>query len=380
MIQWTTTPSQLAISRRLRAVLVVLLAATLLLLISLLISHAEPAAVVLSATKTDSLLIDANGDGLPNAGDTLLYQIAITNDGDDPATRGLFADGPDVNTTLVVGSVQTSQGTVLRGNTPGDIDVYADTGNILAFSTMTISFQAQINDPLPAGVTEISNQGQLRTAEVLIVYTDDPDAAAADDPTVTTLVPPTIIVEKTLIAVDLDDIQPNFLTFTISVSNIGSTVADFLPLFDEYDTNYLSFVNATIYPNEAADDGLLTWYDLTFRVTRDITITVNTARVTGALDLFGVPLGAEDSDAVVINVPTAAEMLYFRTGKIDGQKVQLEWATATEVDNVGFKLYRAFDPVSGQAEQVAYIPSQAHGSGAPYAYVDIVPQSGAWAR
>lgn len=382
--------------------LAILLAGTLLFLVLLLNSRAEPADVILTAEKTDSLIIDANGDGLPNAGDTLLYEISITNTGDDPATGAEFADNPDSNTTLVAGSVLTSQGTVLAGNTPGDTSVHVTIGSIPAAGSVTISFRAQINEPLLPSVTEISNQGILRCFEVPALRTDDPDTPAAGDPdpTITALVHPTIIVEKTLAAADLDEVSPNFVTFTISIENTGSTAVDVLPLFDEYDTTYLSFAGATTPPDEGADDGLLTWYDLTgpiphgfggnlspggtfvlttvFSVTRDITVTANTARVTGALDTSGAPLGAEDSEAVVVNVPTAAELLYFRIGEVTDRDVRLEWATAVEVDNVGFKLYRAFDSVHADAEQVAYIPSQAQGGGAAYVHVDSVPQYGDW--
>jgi uncharacterized repeat protein (TIGR01451 family) len=399
MTEQTKISNRPAISWRFRAILAALLTGMLLLL-ALLTSRAEPAAVVLTAEKTDSLIIDANGDGLPNAGDTLLYEISITNTGDDPATNAELGDNPDSNTTLVAGSVLTSQGTVLAGNNPGDLSVYVTIGSIPASGSVMISFQVQINEPLLPSVTEVSNQGILRCIEVPVLLTDDPDTPAAGDPTITTLVHPTVIVEKTLAAADLDEVTPNFVTFTISIENTGLTAVDVLPLFDEYDTTYLSFTGATTPPDEGADDGLLTWYDLTepvphgfggnlspggtfvltavFSVTRDITVTVNTARVTGALDASGLPLGAEDDDAIVVNVPTAAELLYFRIGEVTGHEVRLEWATAVEVDNVGFKLYRAFDSVRAEAEQVAYIPSQAQGSGAAYAHTDTVPQQGDW--
>ena len=399
MTEQTKISNRPIIYRRLRVMLVALLTGMLFFLV-LLTSRAEPIAVILAAEKTDSLIIDANGDGLPNAGDTLLYEISITNTGDDPATGAEFADNPDGNTTLVAGSVLTSQGTVLVGNNPGNTSVYVTIDSIPALGVVTISFRAQINEPLLPSVTEISNQGLLRCIEVPVLWTDDPDTPAAGDPTITTLVHPTVIVEKTLAAADLDEVTPNFVTFTISIVNTGSTVVDVLPLYDEYDTTYLSFAGATTPPDEDADDELLTWYDLTgpvphgfgsdlppggtfvltavFSVTRDITITANTARVTGALDASGLPLGAEDDDAVVINVPTAAELLYFRIGEVAGREVRLEWATAVEIDNVGFKLYRAFDSARADAEQVAYIPSQAEGGGAVYTHTDTVPQHGDW--
>jgi uncharacterized repeat protein (TIGR01451 family) len=397
MTKQTVMPDHPSASWRLKAALAILLVVALLL-IAHLISRARPAVVSLEATKTDSLLVDANGDGVPNTGDTLLYQVVITNTGDDPATGGLFTDNPDVDAPLVVGSVQTSQGTIIRGNTLGDTDVQVDTGDIPAFSTMTISFQAEITYTI---ATEVSNQGVLNTNEVTTTYTNDPDTPADDDPTITPVIYPTILIDKILVAADLDDMHPNFVTFTITVSNLDLTTAiDVLPLYDEYDPYYLSFLDATTYPDEDADDGRLTWYDLTgpfpngfgsnlaggaafyidtvFSVTHDITVTVNLAQATGARDVFGAPLGSMYTEAIVINVPTAAEVLFFRADEINGRKVQLEWATATEVDNVGFKLYRTFDSMHGQAEQVAYIPSQAHGGGAIYTHVDTVPQPGSW--
>jgi uncharacterized repeat protein (TIGR01451 family) len=398
--QIMTPDQQPAIPRRLRAVLAILLAGAFISLALLAVSRAKPAAIILSAEKTDTLIVDANGDGLPNPGDTLLYEITINNTGADTAATGMFVDAPDTNSALVVGSALTSQGMILTGNNPGDTIVRVGIGDITGFSTVTISFRVTISSSLPTSVTEIRNQGQLMaisTTTPIQVLTDDPDTATPDDSTTTPLIRPTITLEKTLVAADLDEVYPNFLTFTIAITT-GPTAVDVLPLFDEYDTTYLSFVDATPYPDEDADDGLLTWNDLTgpspngfggnlppggsfvltaiFSVTRDITVTDNTAYF-DALDEFGTLLSAEDS-ATVVNVPTAAELLYFRVGRVDGWDVYLKWATAVEVDNVGFKLYRAFDSVRAPAEQVAYIPSQAHGGGAVYTYIDTVPQYGTW--
>jgi uncharacterized repeat protein (TIGR01451 family) len=81
--------------------------------VSILALVASSIAVVLAApnlivTKTASLLIDKNGDGLVNPGDRLRYTVRITNAGDTTGANVVFTDTLDPNTTLVNGSVKTS--------------------------------------------------------------------------------------------------------------------------------------------------------------------------------------------------------------------------------------------------------------------------------
>jgi large repetitive protein len=62
----------------------------------------------ITATKTDALVGDVNGDNVANPGDTLKYTVTITNSGSTDATGVTFNDTPDPNTTLVPGSVATT--------------------------------------------------------------------------------------------------------------------------------------------------------------------------------------------------------------------------------------------------------------------------------
>jgi uncharacterized repeat protein (TIGR01451 family) len=139
----------------------------------------------IEAYKADELLVDADGDLMPSPGDTLVYGVTIVNSGNAAATGVVFSDTPDPNTTLVVGSVQTSQGTVTRGNTAGDTSVAVDVGTIPRGGRVNISLQVVVNDPLPEGVTQISNQGLVRSNESPDVPTDDPDSVDDDDTTPT---------------------------------------------------------------------------------------------------------------------------------------------------------------------------------------------------
>lgn len=81
--------------------------------------------------------------------------------------------------------------------------------------------------------------------------------------------------------------------------------------------------------------------------------------------------------------PTAVELARFEA-QASGDAVHLEWETASELDNLGFHLYRARSVQPGPANptwtrlNAALIPAQAPGSpaGARYAWRDRPPRSG----
>jgi hypothetical protein len=80
-------------------------------------------------------------------------------------------------------------------------------------------------------------------------------------------------------------------------------------------------------------------------------------------------------------IPAAVELLYFDIESVSGAQVTLGWATASEVDNFGFNLYRAsvndFSPAAAIHFEPSAVPGGT-GGGATYGYVDTVPQPGAW--
>jgi len=217
---------------------------------------------------------------------------------------------------------------------------------------------------------------------------------------------PAIVLDKQLVAFDDDEVYPSYITFTIAITNVGPSIIDVLPLQDQYDPYYLGFVDATLYPDtQDSGAGILTWYDLTapppdgvdgfgrdlppgeaffittvFSVAHTIDVTTtNVATTAGATDVYDNNAN-DDMDAVVITdtIPTAVELLYFQIGAVSGREVQLEWATAVEIDNFGFNVYRA--PVADRslAGLVAFVPSQAHSGGATYVYTDTVSADGLW--
>lgn len=114
--------------------------------------------------------------------ETLQYTVVVSNDGGEAATNVTFTDTPDANTTLVVGSVQTSQGRVTTGNAPGDTTIGVDIGTIDVGASVTITYQATVG-ALPASQVTIENQGLARGNNVDDVQTDDPTTAEIGDST-----------------------------------------------------------------------------------------------------------------------------------------------------------------------------------------------------
>jgi uncharacterized repeat protein (TIGR01451 family) len=141
------------------------------------------AAPAVTALKTVVLAVDVNGNGQANAGDTLKYTIVINNTGNQDASGVMYTNAAPANTALVVGSVTTTQGTVTTGNTAGNTSVLVNVGTIPGGGSVTIMFQVKINDPLPAGVTQITCQGTVTGTNIPSTPTDNPNTGTPGDPT-----------------------------------------------------------------------------------------------------------------------------------------------------------------------------------------------------
>jgi hypothetical protein len=110
-----------------------------------------------------------------------------------------------------------------------------------------------------------------------------------------------------------------------------------------------------------------------------------------------VPVNVDNVDAIEVDLqgsgtidnvrlstsPTAVELLYFRVVKAKQGEVVLNWATAAEIDNYGFYLYRTphndlskvskineihFEPAGGGTAGHSYSFTDSPGNGGPYWY------------
>lgn len=190
-------------------------------------AQATPAATDISATKTDTLQLDADGNGQVTPGDTLRYTVTITNSGSTDATEVTFNDIIDSNTTFVPDSVQTTplafdQAVTTSTNTPLAITLLANDpdGDTLTFAPRTAPGNGTIGTVTAASATSAT-----------ITYTPNPDYLGADSFT---------------FQVTDDDGNSNTATVGVTVTGIAPTAAD-----DSYS------VTASTTLNIATIDGVI---------------------------------------------------------------------------------------------------------------------------
>ena len=140
-------------------------------------SNADPKPAI-TASKRDVQLVDLDGDRRVDPGDTIRYQVRIDNRGTAPADSVRFQDIPDVNSSLLRGSVATS-GSVLSGNGAGEDQVEVEFGTLPVGESRELSFDVIVDRSFPEGVQSIKNQGRVLGENFPVALTDDPDSVSA---------------------------------------------------------------------------------------------------------------------------------------------------------------------------------------------------------
>ena len=134
--------------------------------------------------KTDSLLIDADGNGIVSSGDTLLYEVTFWNKGDMDATDVIFTDVPDTYTHFVVGTITCDKpGSWVITDTPKLVEVYVGTVSGDSSEMVTITVQVKIPSSIPGYVHYIYNQAIVSSNEESPVRSNDPETPIGYDPT-----------------------------------------------------------------------------------------------------------------------------------------------------------------------------------------------------
>lgn len=122
--------------------------------------NGNPPQTRIDVQKRWGLAIDADGNGLPSVGDTLRYTLTVTNSSTAPASDVRLTDAIPANTTVVAGSVTTTQGNGFSSN-PVEVNL----GTLAAGQTVTVSFEVTINTKVATN-TVISNQASVTTTEL----------------------------------------------------------------------------------------------------------------------------------------------------------------------------------------------------------------------
>ncbi len=206
---------------------------------------------ILRATKTASIVEDAPPLGA-GPGDTIEYLVTITNTGLSPATGVVFRETPDPNTILVEGSLTTSNGTIVSGNSAGDSQVRMDLGSLDPNASVTVQFRVRVKSLLPQGTVSIRGHGLVSSNERPDEPTDDPTTPAPHDPTeIIVSTAPLLKVQKTYTMFnDLDgNGQPSagdILKYTVTVTNLGRENAGSVILSDGLDPNVTLVIGSVI--------------------------------------------------------------------------------------------------------------------------------------
>ncbi|HEX8160827.1 MAG TPA: Ig-like domain-containing protein [Pyrinomonadaceae bacterium] len=117
----------------------------------------------------------------------------------------------------VDGAKQAAKGSAVRvASTAGSLTAI-NIGTLKPGDSVVITFQVQINNPLPNGTTQVSNQGTVSGSNFANVPTDDPTPGGTADPTVTLIAtPPDIFVRDAKVAEPASG--SSNLVFTVALS------------------------------------------------------------------------------------------------------------------------------------------------------------------
>src|SRR4030095_15204471 len=97
-------------------------------------------------------------------------------------------------------------------------DVMLTIGTLPAGESVTITFNATVNDPFTSATPQVSNQGTVSGSNFANVLTDDPTVGGAADPTVTPIDLPSVSVAVSPAAVAEDGATNLVFTFTRTAS------------------------------------------------------------------------------------------------------------------------------------------------------------------
>jgi uncharacterized repeat protein (TIGR01451 family) len=188
---------------------------------------------LIQATKRDTLLKDADGNGYISPGDTLGYTVLITNTGNG-ADSFTFVDVIEANAQLLPEEITVTQGIIATEGATLTVEL----GPLAPAEVAAIHLAVQVVELLPPGVESVRNQGLVRSSTGRTWLTDDPDTTATSDPTVTpVLTEPALLLTKwDLMFTDADGDNSvsagDTLLYRLRIVNGGNARATDLVLVD----------------------------------------------------------------------------------------------------------------------------------------------------
>jgi uncharacterized repeat protein (TIGR01451 family) len=136
---------------------------------------------LITVSKRAFLAIDVNANGKVDTNDVLQYRTVISNRGTAALSSTLLNAIPDSKTTLVIGSVNTSTGSVVSGNTPGNTSVSINTGTINPGDSIVTNYRVRVKSSVTGSIVARATLFSPSST----VISDDPTTATRDATTST---------------------------------------------------------------------------------------------------------------------------------------------------------------------------------------------------
>jgi uncharacterized repeat protein (TIGR01451 family) len=214
-----------------------------------------------AAVSVSKSVTDASGDGIADPGETLTYAIVLTNSGGSAASAVGLTDALDPNTTFV----SADNGGAASGGSVTWSGLVVPAGG-----SLTLTVVVTVDDPLPAGVTQVVNlayqSGQT-----------PPDCSAFPQPANCAQLPTSGAVDITKrLSGESGSVagiaEPGeTLTYTITLANSGGSAVTGYAITDPLDPN-VSFVSAD--NGGVASNGSVAWSGLTVPSNGSLVLTV----------------------------------------------------------------------------------------------------------
>jgi uncharacterized repeat protein (TIGR01451 family) len=130
-----------------------------------------PPAASFEAGKSADIVMDVDGDGMADGGDTLRYTIVIRNASRVPIHTFTISDTVPLHTTYVLNSTTVNTGTTTISQvdngvgTPFPLDEGGIAlGDLPVGGVFTVTFAALLDDPLPSGIDRVRNVAVVRAS------------------------------------------------------------------------------------------------------------------------------------------------------------------------------------------------------------------------
>jgi uncharacterized repeat protein (TIGR01451 family)/fimbrial isopeptide formation D2 family protein len=223
-------------------------------------------------TAIDLTISKDDGSITSSAGGVVQYTLSYSNAGNSPASGVIITEIVPANTTFNAGA-STSGWSCADGSPAGTTCTFT-VGTLNPGSSGSVIFAVMVDNPLPAGVTQIANTASIGDDGTHGLDADSSNNSDSDTTPVEAA--PDLVITK-------DDgftvVSPGqFIEYTLTIRNVGTqdatgvVVTDTLPA----NTTFVSASDSGIYDSIT---GVVTWpaFDLAAgaSVTRTVTIQVN---------------------------------------------------------------------------------------------------------